>query len=126
MYKRGPLAGKAYWATPGGAVEDGETFVEAACRELFEETGITRTDVGQQVAERRFTLPLPDGEQVLADERYFVVRVLDCQLSHEGWTTFEKETVADHRWWSLPDLLSTAETVFPEDLSTILTTSGIV
>jgi len=65
---------------------------------LFEETGIKRSDVGQQVAELQHVLPLPDGEQVLADERYFVVCVSDDRIAKDQWTLLEKEVIAEHRW----------------------------
>ena len=77
MFKRGPLAGQNYWATPGGALEAGENFADAARRELFEETGILRDAVSQQVAEREFAFQLHDGEYVMAEERFFLVRVTD-------------------------------------------------
>src|ERR1700693_6499389 len=32
-FKRGPLAGQNYWATPGGALEAGESFTDAATRQ---------------------------------------------------------------------------------------------
>jgi 8-oxo-dGTP diphosphatase len=120
MFKRGPLAGQDYWATPGGALESGESFPDAARRELFEETGILRDAVGQPVAERQFALQLHDGEYVMAEERFFLVRVTDQLLSRDHWTPIEIEVMTDLRWWSVEELTSTSETVFPETLIAIL------
>lgn len=120
VFERGPLAGQNYWATPGGAVEAGESFADAACRELFEETGILRNDVGQEVAEREFVFQLHDGEYVFAEERFFLVRVADQSLSRDHRTPSEIEVMTDHRWWSVEELTSTSETIFPETLVTIL------
>ena len=33
------------WETQGGHVEEGETPMEAACRELYEESGVTKADL---------------------------------------------------------------------------------
>lgn len=46
LIKRGypPRAGK--WAIPGGVIEAGEDIVEAACRELREETGFEANPLG--------------------------------------------------------------------------------
>jgi 8-oxo-dGTP pyrophosphatase MutT (NUDIX family) len=121
VHKSGPLSGRNYWATPGGALEVGESFADAARRELFEETGIHMDDVGQNVAKREFVLQLNDGEQVLADERFFLVRVADKAVSRDHWTSIEIEIMTEHRWWSIEELSSTGEMVFPEGLVAILT-----
>jgi 8-oxo-dGTP diphosphatase len=120
MFKHGPLAGQNYWATPGGALEAGESFADAGRRELFEETGILRDAVGQEVAEREFVFRLHDGEYVMAEERFFLVRVADQSLSRDHWSPVEIEVMTDHRWWSVEELTSTSEAVFPETLVAIL------
>jgi 8-oxo-dGTP diphosphatase len=120
LYKSGPLAGQNYWTTPGGALETGESFEDAARRELFEETGILVDAVGRQVAEQEFVLQLPDGEHVIAEERFFPVRVADQTLSRDHWTPLEIEVMVDHRWWSVEELILTSDVVFPETLIALL------
>ncbi len=120
VYQDAARGGQDYWATPGGAVEAGETVADAARRELAEETGLSVDTIGVPIAHKEFVLPLPQGEQVLAEEHYFLVRVPKPVLSREHWTADEHDVMADHRWWSIPDLTATNDVVFPEDLVDIL------
>ncbi|WP_020699002.1 NUDIX hydrolase [Reyranella massiliensis] len=120
VHRKGPLAGQDFWATPGGGVEEGETLEQAAVRELMEETGLRRNDLGMEIARREVALQLPDGEHAISDERYFVVRVAADALSWESWTDFEREVMVEHRWWSRQDLLEAKATVWPENLVEML------
>jgi 8-oxo-dGTP pyrophosphatase MutT (NUDIX family) len=120
VHRTGALAGQDFWATPGGGVEDGETMEQAAVRELAEETGLQRTSVGPEVARREVAFQLPDGEHVVSDERYFVVRVTGDTLSRANWTAFEREVMVEHRWWSRDELSRTEAIIWPENLSEML------
>jgi 8-oxo-dGTP pyrophosphatase MutT (NUDIX family) len=120
VYRNGALAGQDFWATPGGGVEDGETFEQAAHRELWEETGIRAQTIGPEIGRRVFTLQMPDGEHVTADERFFLVKSGDASLSRDGWTALEQDVMTEHKWWSREELAQTSATVWPEDLLAML------
>jgi len=125
VHNAGPLAGQAFWATPGGSLDPGESYEDAARRELLEETGLDIDDPGPQVARRQVEFRTPNGEMVTADERFFVVRAPAFDLSAARWTELEREVMAEHRWWSAPDLRSTAERVWPDDLPELLARAGV-
>lgn len=125
QHTKGALAGSNYWATPGGGVEDGETYEAAAIRELREETGIRVNSVAEHIANRRFPMLLPSGESVLAVERYYVVYAESQVLSRSEWTLQETQVMTEHRWWSAHELNSTTEIIKPDDLVRTLEKAGV-
>ena len=120
VYADGPIAGTIFWATPGGAVDPGETYEEAARRELFEETGLQVSEVGPQVARRVVSFRLPDGPMSRVDQRFFLLRIDAFDLSPDGWTEEERRVLAEHRWWSAEDIRAASETVWPQDLADLV------
>jgi len=124
-HKRGALAGHSFWATPGGALEPGETFAAAAIRELKEETGINADSIGLPVARREFVMTMPDGEHVVSDEQFFVVLAQEQRVLRDHWTVLEREVMAEHKWWTANDLKATRETVWPNDLPEMLMSAGM-
>jgi hypothetical protein len=75
---------------------------------------------------REFVLQLPDGEHVMADERFFLVSVDHAPtLSCNSWTDLEAEVMAEHKWWSREELRQTTATVWPENLPAMLDVAAI-
>jgi 8-oxo-dGTP diphosphatase len=124
VFRDGPLAGEDYWGTPGGALEDGETFEQAAIRELFEETGIKVQRVGAHIAESEFVLRIPSGEEVLAHERYLLIDAADAALSRVGWLPDEANVIADHKWWTRDEIANAQVQIWPDNLLAMLARAG--
>jgi 8-oxo-dGTP pyrophosphatase MutT (NUDIX family) len=119
-HREGALAGKNYWATPGGGLEHGETYEQAAMRELSEETGIYIADPGPVIAERKIVLQLSNGDYVLEEEQYFHITVPTDSISVAGWSDEEVQCMTHYRWWSCDELEETQEAISPGNLVSIL------
>lgn len=108
-----------FWVTAGGECEPDETFEEAARRELLEETGIT-ADPGPQIARMTPEFITVEGEPVQADERFFLVRVDEARIDTSRHTALEQELMTQHRWFTLAELESWDEAVFPVNLADMI------
>jgi 8-oxo-dGTP pyrophosphatase MutT (NUDIX family) len=108
------------WFTVGGGAEAGETILQAAVREVREETGFTDVEYGPVIWRSDGPLTLPSGERVMMREHFIVARCAGGEPSREGWDELERRLVIDLRWWTLDDLAACEEVVYPTGLAKLL------
>ena len=46
-------------------------------------------------------------------EEFFLVRTDTVDVCSDQWTDEEREVIVEHRWWTLDDLRTTTDLVFP-------------
>lgn len=116
----GAGGGEPFWALPGGGLQSGESFEDAAKRELWEETGIDVDTVEGWLWSREKLLRVR-GADVIFRERYCLVRLREpVEVSLDHLVGDEHEALLEVRWLALDDLTQLADPVSPPGLPDLL------
>ncbi|MCW2804926.1 MAG: hypothetical protein JWN06_3143 [Propionibacteriaceae bacterium] len=106
-----------WWVTPGGGIDPGESEVDAAVREVAEETGylMPPEHLLGPVA-RRHILHGYSDQVIEQDEAFFFARVANFDVDIAGHTEEEQLTLQQSRWWSADELARTDAWIWPAEL----------
>lgn len=115
-----PEAG-TWWFTPGGGIDPGESLLDGAVRELFEETGLRcdPRELGEPVHAEQALFDFA-GMRITQDQTFFVLRITTHDVDISGFEALEASSIVEHRWWDRAALRATSDVVYPLCLSELL------
>ena len=111
-----------FWITPGGGVASGESATAALQRELAEECGLTSAEIGPLIWVRDHVFAMPhSGQPMRQRERFYLVRIEQHEVDVSGWDDFERTFMGEHRWWTIDEVMASADEFAPHRLAQLLT-----
>ncbi|HET8768177.1 MAG TPA: NUDIX domain-containing protein [Pedococcus sp.] len=113
--------GTTYWYTIGGGVDPGEPDLEAAVREVWEETGL-RVDPARLVGPVHaddVVFPF-EGRTVVQQQVYYLLRVPRYAAQPVAFEETEVRSTLEVAWVDPQERQRRGETVYPEGLVELL------
>jgi len=118
-YDDGPPNG-VHWSTPGGGLNPGEDYASGAARELTEETGWHDIVLLGEIHSWTHAMEYDDAI-VRQVERFFLARTSQPKREITGVEAMHaRDGIATWRWWTLAELDSTTEAIWPAELPDLI------
>ncbi len=111
MRRLAPSFRDPFWVTPGGGLDEGETMVDAAKRELHEEVGREDLPIGPCVSKSDVEFEWEDW-LVRQHQWTFLVEAPDefeAQVLHP-----DEEPIVGSAWFSVDELRALTDDVYPD------------
>jgi 8-oxo-dGTP pyrophosphatase MutT (NUDIX family) len=107
------------WLTPGGGRDAGESILQAAVRELREETGLVvePESLGEIIHVQDFRIDWVTGDYETGVHHFYQLKVADGFMPDtSGWTKSEHRDVLELRWWRLDEFIASEQRIGPTGL----------
>jgi 8-oxo-dGTP pyrophosphatase MutT (NUDIX family) len=100
------------WDLPKGKLDDGESLLECAIREVKEETGLTAIQAGKEIDITYHTY-IEFGKHILKESHWYMMRATNVQ----ALIPQTEEDITDIRWVNKDDLKKYLDNTFPTIIS---------
>lgn len=115
------LPGSRWWVTPGGGIDADESEVDAAVRELAEETGLV-TEASALIGPVMTRVAAHGYSDQICEqtESFYLLRTDRFEIDVSGHTPEEQLTLVDHAWVPLDALADLPDPVWPSGLAELI------
>lgn len=110
----------SWWELPGGGIDPGELSADTVKRELWEEGGLSRADVGPVVWTQHVEFDF-GGYHFDQDEVIHIAWTTEREVERpQGLESLEALAYRGARWWPVSEVAGSEETFLPPDLPRLL------